>query len=79
MLCALQHDLDGPLNVFEGFLGELSDCVSQLDAPLEPAALRTLIDEDFRPCLACMDSTLLRMREAITRLHALTEQTDAAA
>jgi len=67
----LQHDLNGSLAVLEGFLGELDDTVlelSALPAPVDAGTLGRLLDEDFRPCLACLGTALERLRATASRL-----------
>ena len=67
----LVHDLRGPLVTIDGFAGEIRHALEELDALLGPetpdaalvARLRTLLEEDLRPCLGFVD-------EAARLLHA---------
>jgi len=70
-LARLQHDLDGPLAVFDGFLGELNEAVeelAQLPAPIDAQTLSRLLEDDFRPCLSCLVTALDRLRATVGEL-----------
>lgn len=73
----LAHDLRGPLVTIEGFQGEMSHALDELERMLAEAAppgdivarLATLLDEDLRPCLAFATRAASQMHARIDELE----------
>lgn len=72
----LAHDLRGPLVTIEGFQGEMSHALDELERMLTDGEksseiaerLASLLDEDLRPCLAFAGRALGQMHERIDEL-----------
>jgi len=78
-LARLRHDLEGPLAVFDGFLGELDETVEELAGlghPIDADTLARLLDDDLRPCLSCLKSALERLRTTVGTLERCDPEAD---